>query len=183
MGAEPVTAGGGVLLGDDFDRLAATQGLVEGDDAAIDTGAPAAVTDLGMDGVGEIQGRGAPGHLDDLGAGRQHIDVGWLELGLEPFEEIAVILALAQKLQPVAHPHHAALEGGISALALLVGPVGGNAQLGVTMHIPGADLHLQRLILRPHHRRVQGLVHVALGGGDVIVELLGDMLPETVDHP
>jgi hypothetical protein len=60
--------------------------------------------------------------------------------------------------------------------------MGGDAQLGVTVHVPGADLHLQGLVPGPHHRRVQGLVHVALGGGDVVVELLGDMPPEAMDQ-
>jgi hypothetical protein len=88
MNAEPVAAGGGVLLGDDLDRLTAAQGLVERDDTTIDLGAPAAIADLGMDGIGKIQGRGAARQIDDLGLGREHINVGGLELRLEAFKKI-----------------------------------------------------------------------------------------------
>src|SRR5207248_6850134 len=45
----------------------------------------------------------------------------------------------------------------------------------------GADLHLDRLVLRANHRGVQRLVEVALGPRDVVVELLRDRLPQVVD--
>ncbi len=163
--------------------MTAAQGLVERDDPTVDLGAPAAIANLGMDGIGKIQRRGTTGQIYDLRLRREYIDMGGLELRLEPFEKIPVVLALVQQLHPLAHPDQAVLEGSIRALALLVGPVGGHAQLSVTMHVPGADLHLQGLVIWPHHGRVQGLIHVALGGSNVVVELLGDVPPEAMDQP
>ncbi len=77
--AQPVAAGGGVLLGEDLHRLTADQRLVEGHDAPVDAGTAAAVSDLGMDGVGEVERRRALGQLDHLGLGGQHVDMGRLE--------------------------------------------------------------------------------------------------------
>ncbi len=63
---------------------------------------------------------------------------------------------------------------------LLVAPVRGHAQLGVLVHLVGADLHLQRAPARPDDGGVQRAVVVALRVGDVVVEFPGDRLPDVV---
>jgi len=103
-----------------------------------------------------------------------------LELGLEAFRQVAVVLALVPAFEPVTHLRQPALEGRVLLFVLLVGPVGHHAELGMLVHVPGADLRLEGLIFGSDHGRVQRLVQVALGGGDVIVELPGDVLPEPV---
>jgi len=65
---------------------------------------------------------------------------------------------------------------------VLVLPVGGHAVLGPVVHRPGADLHLQRLARRSHHRRVQRLVEVELGHGDVVLEPALHRPPGGVDR-
>ena len=64
-----------------------------------------------------------------------------------------------------------------SCRALLVAPVGGHPVLRVLVHLVGADLHLEGLAFGADQRGVQGLVAVGLGGGDVVVELPGDVSP------
>ena len=54
--------------------------------------------------------------------------------------------------------------------------------LGPVVHRLGADLHLQRLALRTHHRRVQRLVEVELGHRDVVLEPALDRSPGGVDR-
>ncbi len=56
----------------------------------------------------------------------------------------------------------------------------GDTQFGLLVHVEGADLHLQGLVLGTHHGGVQALVAVALGARDVVVELAGNGLPEAV---
>ena len=58
----------------------------------------------------------------------------------------------------------------------------GNAIFCIQVHIQGADLHFQRTLVFVHDRRVQGLIKVILGRGDVVVELAGDGTPRGVDH-
>ena len=48
------------------------------------------------------------------------------------------------------------------------------------MHGLGTDLHLHHLAFRTDDSRVQGLIPVFLGVGDVIVEFVGNMAPECV---
>ncbi len=76
-----------------------------------------------------------------------------------------------------------AFVGCARRAALLVAPVGGDAALGPLVHLQGADLDLDRFALRPHHRRVQRLVEVELGHGDVVLEPPGDRVPQRVDGP
>ena len=59
-------------------------------------------------------------------------------------------------------------------LARLVAPVRGDSDLGRLVHLPGADLDLDRAPVGADHRGVQRLVHVGLGGGDVVLEAVGD---------
>jgi hypothetical protein len=93
MRAQPIAAGRGVLLGQDLDRLAAAQLVVQRHDPPVDARAAAAVADLRVDGVGEVERRGPLGQLDHLGLRGEHIDVDRLELGLEALEEAAGLVA------------------------------------------------------------------------------------------
>ena len=56
--------------------------------------------------------------------------------------------------------------------------MGTDTQLRLFMHIEGTNLHLQHLAFRADHRRMQALVTIAFGAGDVIVEFLGHVLPQ-----
>ena len=49
------------------------------------------------------------------------------------------------------------------------------------MHLGRADLDLYGLAVGSHHRGVQALVEVGLGGGDVVLEAAGKRVPEGVD--
>jgi hypothetical protein len=55
-----------VAGGHDLDHLPAPQGLGKGHDGPIGLGAAAAMTDLGVHGVGEIQGGRPEGQLDEV---------------------------------------------------------------------------------------------------------------------
>ena len=58
----------------------------------------------------------------------------------------------------------------------------GNAQLGMPMHVAGADLDLEGPSVRGHHRGMQTLVVVALGLENVVVIFVGDRCPDLMDH-
>ena len=53
--------------------------------------------------------------------------------------------------------------------------MGRQPELGLVVHLPRADLHLDGLALGPQHRGVDGAVEVVLGRRDVIVELAGNV--------
>ena len=67
--------------------------------------------------------------------------------------------------------------------ALLVLPVGGHAVLVDGVHVVGADLHLEGDALLPDDGGVEGLIHIGLGGGDIVLEPAQDGLVDVVDNP
>ncbi len=58
----------------------------------------------------------------------------------------------------------------------------GNALLGDAVHLPGANLDLERAAALADQRGVQRLVEVGLGHGDVVLDPAGDRSPGLVHH-
>ena len=58
----------------------------------------------------------------------------------------------------------------------------GDTVLGDAVHLVRADLDLERRTVARQHRRVQRLVHVRLGDGDVVLEPARKRLPHRVDR-
>ncbi|MCO5556192.1 hypothetical protein L7F22_009736 [Adiantum nelumboides] len=183
---QPVPRGPGVLglRGEDLDDVAGRQLPLQGDELAVDPGADAAVPDLGVHGVGQVDRGGAGGQRDDVALRREHEDLPRGEVEAQRVEELAGVGGLALPVEQLAHPRHL-LDLDLlvaAALDLLVPPVRGDAVLGGAVHVVGADLHLEGLAVRPDHRGVQRLVDAEPGLGDVVLEPAGHRLPQRVHH-
>ena len=167
------------LRREDLHSVAGGQLRVEGHQAAVDPRPDAGVAHLGVDRVGEVDRRGPGGEGDDLALGREDEDLVLLEVDLQVVHELVGI----RRLQlPVDDPVEPGDVGHRAGVAVLVLPVGGHALLGAGVHLVGADLHLEGLALRPHHRRVQRLVEVELRHGHVVLEAPLHGLPGGVDR-
>ena len=157
-------------LRDDLDRLAVLQLRLQRHGAAIDLGCDAAVADVRMDGVSEIDGRRAARQPHDRALRREHVDLVGEEIrldGLEEFLGVRRALHFHEPRQPLAR----ALLGAVRVLVeRLVLPVRRDAALGHLVHAFGADLHLERQAVRPEQRRVQRLVAVDARNRDVVLE-------------
>ena len=81
-----------------------------------------------------------------------------IEIELQVRHELRRVGCLLPPLDDAVQPREVATRR-----ILLVVPVGRHAMLGAGVHLPGAQLHFERLALRPHHGRVQRLVEVELG--------------------
>ena len=93
------------LGGEDLDDVAGLQLVVQRDDLAVDLGADAAVADVGVDLVGEVQRRRAGGQRLDLALGREDEDLLLDQLAAQVVGELArvvrVALPVEQRLQPL----------------------------------------------------------------------------------
>src|SRR5262249_38152386 len=71
------------------------------------------------------------------------------------------------------------LVAGLAAFFVL--PVGGDAELGGAVHLPGAYLDFERRAFRPQYFRGERLVHIAFSLGDGVAEHTWDVRPERGD--
>ena len=176
---QPVPAGSctGLLGGDDLDGVTSGEVRLQGDEATAHLGTHAGVPDVGVDGVGEVHGRGTDGQGDHLSVRGEDVDLVQLEVGLEVGHERAGILGLGLPLHDASQPRHLVRW----RLGLVV-PVGRHPVLGPDVHLDRTDLELHLLALRAHDRRVQRLVEVELGHGHVVLEPALNRLPAGVDR-
>ncbi len=158
---------------------------------AVDLRADAAVPDVGVDLVGEIQRGRSGGEVLDIALRREDVDLILGEVDLQRVHELLgvlrVLLPVEHRAQPVelrvavcasTGSAPAAPAAGALVVAVLVEPVRGDAELRRLLHLARADLDLQRQALGPDHRRVQRLVHVELRHRDEVLEAPGHRLPQ-----
>ena len=143
------------------------------------------MTHLGVNLVGEIQWRRPVRHIHHVPLGREDVDAVAAHVTAELIHQPMAVTQLLLPLDHLAQPVDLRFIGslGTAIVRPLVAPVGTNTQFRILVHLMGADLHLHGLALGPDHGRVQGLVAVFLGVGDVIVKFVRNMAPEPVHHP
>ena len=140
---EPVARGAvGGLRGHDFHEVARLQRTGQGHDAAVDLGPDAAVAHGGVDAVGEVQRRSPARQGNDVALGGEDEHFVGKEVELQKFAKVRGIARLALPVEDAAEPAQLGVQF-VDLLALFVSPVGGDAVFGGTVHLEGADLHLE----------------------------------------
>ena len=86
---EPGGVGAGVGGGDDLDPVAVGELGAQRHEFAVDAAGDAAVADVGVDGVGEVDGGGAARQGEDLAAWGEDEDFVRVEVDLEAFQKVA----------------------------------------------------------------------------------------------
>ena len=181
---QPVAARFRGFRGEDFDPLAAAQGVIQRYDPAVDFRAAAAMTHHRMHVIRKIQRGRAQRQIDHVALRRQRVNAVFDQFAVQGIAEAllgaAFVAAFAAAVQQLAHPFDLAVQPrvGRRGAAFLVAPVRGDAQFGLRVHVVGADLHLQRFALWSDHRGMQRSIVVALGARDVVVELAGNRRPQ-----
>ena len=60
--------------------------------------------------------------------------------------------------------------------------MGSDAHVRSPVHVVGANLDFDALVLRPDHSRVERLIHVALWQSDIVLEAARDRRPTRMDN-
>ena len=184
---QPVTARVRLLLGNNFDLIAHLQLVGEWHDAAANFGADAAMADIAVNMIGKVERRRPRRQVHHVAFRRKDIHPIVEDLAAHFVEHLAgvghLFLPGNQLTQPGDAVFIAAAAAGAGSRALFVLPVRGHAQLGVFMHLPGADLNLHRLAARPQHHGMDRLVTVGFRVGHVVVEFIRQMAVVSMDDP
>ena len=178
---EPVAAGRVAGLRHDLDDVAVLQAGAERHHLAVHARADAAVADVGVNGVGEVERRRAAWERLDLAFRREDVDLLRVEVDLQVVDELLRIADLLLPLEQLAHPLEVPLVALVADAAFLVLPVRGDAFLGLLVHLLGPDLHLERRALLADDRRVQRLVAVGPRHRDEVLDAARHRRPGVVD--
>ena len=131
----------GLARGQDLDEIAGAEPVGQRDDASVDLCAHAAVADVGVDVVGEVDRRRPGREVAQLALGGEDEHLVAVQVAAQRLEELRRIGGV---LLPVHHPvEPGELAAGVRAAAL-VQPVRRHAEFGGAVHVVGADLDLER---------------------------------------
>ena len=179
--ADPFPARGLVRTGHDLDDVAVLERGPQRDELAVDPRADTAVSDVGMDPVGEIERRRSAWKGEDVSLRREGVDLIGIEVDLQGVHEHPGVRDLVLPLDELAQPEEIAIVAGSGQSPFLVFPVRRNPLLGDQVHLPRPDLDLERLPLIGNDRGVQRLVEVRLRHGDVILDASRNRPPHLMD--
>ena len=166
---------------DDLNPLAVLKPGVERRELVVEPHPHALVADVAVNGVGEVHGGGALRQFHDPAFGGEGIDLVREQVDLDVFKEFLGVAGDPVHLNDIAQPFARAPVGAAAipaaappgaGLALgLVQPVRGDPGLGHVLHRAGADLYFNGHAKGAEQIRVQRLIAVALGDGDIVLEL------------
>ena len=127
-----------------------------------------------MDRIGKVDGRRARRQVlhVPLGGEAEYSIRKEVEIGLEEVHELPVVAHVLLPLEDLAEPGEFLLLAGHrdAGAGFLVFPVGRNTVFSGPVHFPGPDLNLERRSVRSDQGRVEGLVHIGFGHGDIVLE-------------
>ena len=169
----------GTLAGGDLHHVAVLQAVVQLHNAAVDLGRDHGVTHGGMDIIGKVDGRSTGRQVDDIALRGKDEDLVGEHIH---FQGVDILLGVGALLilQQAAHPLVATLFSN-AATTVFILPVGGDTVLRHLVHLVGADLHLEGDAVVAQHRGVKALVHIGLGGADIVLESAQNGLIHIVD--
>ena len=141
------------------------------------------IAHFGVDGVGEVDRRGACPQALRVAVAGEHEHLGLVEIDLQVFQELLRVGSLVRPVDHLAQPCELLLKvAALLALlaAFLVQPMRRNAELALLVHLLSTDLHLEGTTRRADDRRMQRLVHVVLRHRYVVFETAGHRVPDRV---
>ena len=185
--AQPVAAGAfGVAGGNDLDAVSVLDLIIDGHKLAVDPCAHHLISHGGVNAVGKINGGGTCRQVLYLtGRGEAvYLIREQIQVIFQQVHELTVVRHVLLPLQDLAKPHQLLLLLCFDLLAvggLFIFPMGGNTILCRLMHFERTDLDLEGLSAGSDQSRMQGLIHVCLRNGNVILKSPGNGLVMGMD--
>ena len=179
---EPVPPRRAVGVGEYLDHIPVFEPRIQRNDPPVHLCAHAMLAHFGVDSVGKIDGSGAFGEAFDLALGGENENFVLKQIEAHRINEVFRIGFLLKALHDAPEPFEFIEIALFLLVILFVAPVGGDPLLGHPVHLPGANLEFHALAPLSHHRRMQGLVEVRLGEGDIVLKAAGYRLPHRMEE-
>ena len=180
---QPCRIGLGVFGSDDFNGVAGFEFGTQGHHGVVDAGGDGFVSDVGVDGVGEVYGCRTLRQRENFAFRRQDIDFVGEQIDFDVLKELDSVRAAGLQIKDVFQPLVSMEDSLIDGIfAGFVYPVSGDASFGYSVHFARADLDFNGQSVRTDQSCVQALVAVAFGDGDIVFEAAGLGLVEIVQR-
>ena len=174
---DPVTTGLRLASCDYFDLIPVLDSVRERHNAPVHLCATAAMSNLRMDVVREIEGRCLRRQLHYVAFRTDGVYAIFKEIAANLLEQVSVIVS---GLEQLPQETNLLIKRGARGAAFLVSPVCRDAELCMLMHLLRANLNLNCLAIGANNGRVQRPVVVLFRIRDVIVELARNVRPQVV---
>ena len=186
---QPVAAGAsGILGGNDLDPVAILDLIINGHQLSVYPRADHLVSYGAVYTVGKVDRRRAAGKRLDLSGRRKAVDAlrKQIQIAFQQIHKLLIIGHVPLPLQNLAQPGHLLcfllIDGLLSVAAFLVFPMRRDTVFRGLMHLIGTDLNLKGLPVGPDQGRVQGLVHIRLRHGDIVLKPARNRLIHFMNH-
>ena len=184
-----VRAATDLLRRQNLNDLARFHLVIERHDLLVNLCTNHAVADGGMNGIRKIDNRRAHRQVDNVAFRGEDEHLFRRKIGLDGAHKVSDIFTFGLVIEHVADPLQATLQRvGLFVAARhaeLIFPVRRDAVFCRVVHFPRANLHLERDALFADDRRVQGLVHVLLRRGNVVLKAVrqrGEHIMDDTEH-
>src|SRR5688572_30602300 len=137
-----------------------------------------------MHGISKIDRSRTGWQLNNLALGSKYIDLIGKEVNFDVFDKFERVPRIALHFQQALHPLARTAVTSVDGLTAVgfVEEMRSDAAVSHFVHFLGADLHFNRHPMHSHQHRMQRLVTVGFGNGDVILELAGHWLIKVVHY-
>ena len=178
---EPVSARLVAAVGHDLDDVAVAQAGAERHHLAVHARADALMADVSVNGVGEIDRRGAARKGFHLPFRREDVDLFGIQIDFQVLNELVRVANFLLHFEKLADPLEVALVALIADAPFLVFPVGRDAFFRMAVHLLGANLHFEGKPALADDRRVQRLVAVRPRHRNEVLDAARDRRPRLMD--
>ena len=175
----------GIWVGDgqNFDRIAAGQLMLQRNDFSVDLRADTMVADLGVNRIGKIDRGGSFRHFFDHSFGREHIDHVVKQIEFHRIHELPVVRQILVPFDELAQPtEDLAVLVVDPARCSLYFQCAAMPYSATTMHFFRTNLKFDMLALRPNDGRMERLIEIRFWNRDVILETPRHRPPQRMDQ-
>ena len=178
---QPLAARRLIRAGEDAHDVAIFQRRAQWNQFAVHARADAAMSDVGMNAIREVERRRAARKCEHVALRRERVHLVGIEIDLQRVEKDVRIFDLVLPLHELTQPKKTLVVRMRADASFLVLPVRGDALLRDEVHLFRADLHFERLSFLRDDRRMQRLIEVRLRHGDVVLDSSRDRSPHLMN--
>ena len=157
--------------GDYFHYFAVVESVIQGHDAPVDPRSGALMAYLGMHAIGKINRAGTLGQFDDCSFGGEHKHGVIKQVYFQRFHKLSGIFDILLPFQYLAQPGQFLISLRSRCCRPLYSASGPQCRIRRCGAFPRCGFAPQKAPAFAYQGGVQGLVHIGLGGGNIVQRL------------